>query len=108
MSEGWSTRTKRPPVVLLGMLLVSTYFVVHLVFGTHGLLAKERLISRSTDLEREVAVLEAVRSRLAQDVAALGREPPAPDVVVEVARSVLGLVMPGDRVVLRQRRAATP
>ena len=99
---------QRLPIVLLGALVMTAYFVAHLVFGTHGLLAKQRLISRSTDLEREIAVLEAVRSRLRQDVAALGRDPPAPDIVAEVARSVLGLVAAGDRVVSRQRRGAAP
>ena len=101
-------RPRRLPIVLLGALLTTAYFVAHVVFGTHGLLAKQRLMSRSTDLEREVAVLEAVRSRLRQDVAALGREPPVPDIVEETARSVLGMVMPGDRVVVRKRRDGTP
>ncbi len=97
--------TKMPgrlPLVLLGSLLATTYFVHHGVSGTHGLIAKDRLISRSSDLEREMAVLEAVRSRLRQDVAALRSNPPAPDVVEEIARSALGMVRPGDRLVLRQ------
>ena len=101
-------RLRRLPTVLLGTLLTTAYFVAHVVFGTHGLQAKQRLMSRSTDLEREVAVLEAVRSRLRQDVAALVREPPLPDIVEETARSVLGMVMPGDRVVVRKRREGTP
>ena len=97
-------RPRRLPLVLLGTLLAAAYFVAHVVFGTHGLLVKGRLIDRSNDLEREIAVLEAVRSRLRQDVAALGQEPPAPDIVEEMARGVLGLVRPGDRIVMRERR----
>ena len=94
------------PIVLLGLLLISAYFGAHVVFGTHGLLTKDRLIERSMLIEREIAVLEAVRARLRQDVAALAEEPPAPDIVEETARGVLGLVRPGDRIVLRERRAA--
>ena len=96
----------RLPLVLLGSLLATTYFVHHGVFGTHGLIAKDRLISRSSDLDREMAVLEAVRARLRQDVTALRSNPPAPDVVEEVARSALGMIRAGDRIVLRETRAA--
>lgn len=97
-------RSRRPPLVLLGSLLFTTYFGYHAVFGTHGLLTRDRLTSRSIDIEREVAILEAVRSRLRQDIAALTREPPAPDITSEIARSVLGLVHPGDRIVVQSRR----
>ena len=89
----------RVPIVLLGALATAVYFIVHVVFGTHGLLAKGRLMERSIDLERESAVLGAVRTRLRQDVAALRPDPPSPDIVEETARSVLGLVRPGDRIV---------
>lgn len=90
--------------MLLGMSLTTAYFVVHIVFGTHGLLAKYRLMDRSIEIEREIAVLEAVRTRLRQDVAALAQEPPAPDILEETARAVLGLIRPGDRIVVRQPR----
>lgn len=98
-------RPRRLPIVLLGMLLATVYFAYHAVFGTHGFLAKGRLAERSIEIEREIAVLEAVRTRLRQDVAALGTEPPSPDIVEETARAVLGLVKPNDRVVLRKREA---
>ncbi len=91
----------RLPLVLLGSLLATTYFVHHGVFGTHGLIAKDRLISRSGSLEREMAVLEAVRSSLRQDVEALAGDPPSPDAVEEVARGALGMIRPGDLIVLR-------
>lgn len=92
------------PIVLLGALLTTAYFAFHAVFGTHGLLVRDRLISRSAIVEREITVLEAVRLRLRQDVAALGRDPPAPDITEETARAVLGMVRPGDRIVRRERR----
>jgi cell division protein FtsB len=101
--------TKMPwrlPLVLLGSLLVTTYFVHHGVFGTHGLIAKDRLISRSNDIEREMAVLEAVRMRLREDVSALRSEPPSPDTVEEVARSALGMIRVGDRIVMREKSAS--
>lgn len=101
-------RPRRLPIVLLGLVLATAYFAFHAVFGTHGLLAKGRLMERSIEIEREVAILEAVRSRLRQDVAALSTEPPAPDIVEETARSVLGLVRPGDRIVLRKRDVPKP
>lgn len=95
---------RRLPIVLLGSLLATSYFVYHAVFGTHGLQAKVRLLERSTEIERELAVLEVVRLRLRQDVAALGREPPAPDVVEETARDILGMIRPGDLIVVRPAR----
>lgn len=99
-------RTKRParlPIVLLGSLLATAYFVHHGLFGTHGLIARDRLVSRSSVLEREIGVLEALRGRLRQDIAVLGQEPPAADVVEATARATLGLIRPGERIVLRER-----
>lgn len=93
-------RLERPPLVLLGALLATAYFVAHSVFGTHGLLAKDRLTERSIVLEREVAILEAVRTRLQKDLAALASDPIHPDMVEAIARSTLGLVKPGDSIVL--------
>ena len=89
--------------MLLGCLLATAYFVTHAVTGTYGLQARARLIERASFLEREIAALEAVRGRLRQDVAALGQEPPAPDIVEETARSLLGFVRPGD-IIIRDRR----
>jgi cell division protein FtsB len=94
---------RRVPLVLLGTMLATAYFAYHVVYGTHGLLAKARHIDRLENVQREVAVLEAVRSRLQQDVAALASEPPHPDSVEEAARGLLGLVRPGDLIVRRYR-----
>lgn len=90
-------------MVLLGALLATAYFIAHSVLGTHGLLAKGRLIERSSELEREIAVLEAVRTRLQMDLAALGSDPIHPDMVDTIARSTLGFVNPGDTIVLSKR-----
>ena len=87
--------------MLLGSVLATAYFVHHGVFGTHGLIARDRLVSRSSALEREIAVLEVLRARLRQEIAALGQSPPARDVVETAARSTLGLIRPGERIVLR-------
>ena len=74
--------------------------MTHAVNGTHGLLAKFRLIERSSVLEQEIASLEAVRRALKHDVALLAADPPHPDLVEEVARDVLGFSRPGDRVLI--------
>lgn len=87
-------------MVLLGSLAATVYFALHAVYGTHGLLARSRLIERSEMLEREIASLEAVRRSLRRDVALLSTEPPHHDLVEEIARSVLGFAGPADFIVL--------
>ena len=87
--------------MLLGLLLATAYFVYHGISGSHGLIARERLISRSIDIEREIAVLRAVQARLRQDVAALRSEPPSRDIVEEYAMSLLGLVRSGDVIIIK-------
>ncbi len=91
------------PLVLLGTSLATAYFAYHAVYGTHGFLAKARHVERLEMLQREIAVLEAVRFRLRQDVAALASEPPHPDAVEQYARVTLGLVRSGDLIVRRYR-----
>jgi cell division protein FtsB len=86
--------------VLLGCAFATAYFAYHANYGTHGLEARKRLIERKGDLAREIALLETVRRRLRQDVAALATEPPSPDITDEIARTVLGFVRPGDKVVI--------
>ena len=46
----------------------------------------------------EIKSLEAVRSHLARDVALLAPDQPAPDMVEEIARDVLGFSKPQDRI----------
>ena len=91
------------PKVLLGSVLATSYFVFHAVFGTHGLLANGKLVERSQQIDREIAVLEAVRSRLREDLAALATEPPQPDIVEESARTLLGFMRNGDLMVIQRR-----
>ena len=80
---------------------MTSYFAYHAIHGGHGLEARTRLIERSQLLEFEIRSLEAVHVRLARDAALLGREPPAPDLVEELARDVLGFANPADRILTR-------
>lgn len=59
------------------------------------------MIERSNVLEFEIKSLDAVRSHLARDVALLAPDQPAPDMVEEVARDVLGFSYPGDSILRR-------
>lgn len=95
---------RRLPLVLLGSLLIAAYFAYHGVIGTHGLQSYNRLAVRSGELERELRLLETVRDRLRKDVEALRAEPPSPDIVETFARSTLGMIRPGDHLVLGSRR----
>jgi len=79
---------------------MSAYFVQHTIAGTHGLIARARLAERSLVLQRVTLALEAVRDRLKRDVALLSADPPSPDLIDELARSVLGFSRPGEAVVL--------
>ena len=88
-------------LVLLGSLALALYFTHHAAYGTHGLQARGVLLERSDDLERELALLRSVRSRLKVDVALLSQDPPQADIVEEVARDVLGLLYPSDRMLPR-------
>ncbi len=56
------------------------------------------MIERSNVLEFEIKSLEAVRSHLARDVALLTPDQPAPDMIEEAARDVLGFSYPTDSI----------
>lgn len=71
------------------------------MYGRHGLETRSKLISRSEALEFEIKGLETVRARLQRDVALLSPERPDRDLVEEIARDVLGLVHPSDRLAIR-------
>lgn len=88
-------------LVLLTCAGLTSYFAYHAIYGSHGLEARNRLIERSQLLEFEIKSLEAVRVRLARDVALLTREPPSPDLTAEIAREVLGFALPEDRILTR-------
>lgn len=86
---------------MLGCLATTGYFAHHAVHGRHGFEARLKLIERSSMLNFELASLEAVRSRLARDVAMLTQEPPARDMTEEVARDALGFAYPSERLYRR-------
>jgi cell division protein FtsB len=96
----WRTRLQQL-VVLLGCLAGTAYFAHHAIVGRHGFEVRQRLIARSSMLEFELKSLEAVRLRLARDVALLASEPPSRDITEEVARDVLGFAYPTDRLLRR-------
>ena len=87
--------------MLLCCFSATGYFAFHALHGRHGFEARARLIERSSVLEFEIKSLEAVRSHLARDVALLSPEMPAPDLVEEIARDVLGFSYPADRILRR-------
>lgn len=84
---------------MLTCLGLTAYFAHHTYNGRHGFEARSRLVERTSLLEFELKSLEAVRSKLARDVALLSPELPHPDLVEEIARDVLGFVHPADRIV---------
>ena len=96
----WQSRSKQL-VVLLCCLSASGYFAYHALHGRYGFEARNRLIERSSVLEFEIKSLEAVRSLLARDVALLAADPPAPDLVEEIARELLGFSYPSDKIIRR-------
>jgi cell division protein FtsB len=94
----WRSRL-RQSTVLLFCLCSTAYFTNHALYGRHGLEARQKLTERSSLLDFEIRSLEAVRSKLARDVALLSPELPNSDLVEEIARDVLGFVAPGDKIV---------
>ncbi|MCB1506010.1 MAG: septum formation initiator family protein [Hyphomicrobiaceae bacterium] len=90
-------RVKQILVVLTCFAMTFT-FAYHAMYGRHGFETRSRLISRSEGLEFEIRGLEAVRARLARDVALLAPEIPDADLVEGVARDVLGFVRPDEHV----------
>jgi cell division protein FtsB len=100
IKKNWRVRS-RQCFVLLSCCLTTGYFVNHAQNGRHGFEARSRLINRSNVLEFEIRSLEAVRAHLARDVALLSPELPAPDLVEEIARDVLGFSRPNDTILRR-------
>lgn len=87
-------------LVLIGSMLATAYFSMHIVNGRQGLEARWRLSQRAKQLRSEVAVLAAERDRLRRDIAALAGERADPDLVDEVAREVMGFGWQDDLVVV--------
>lgn len=86
---------------MLLCLGLTVYFAHHAINGRHGLEVRSTLIERSALLEFEIKSLEAVRAKLARDVALLSPERPDPDMIDEIAREVLGFAHPDDFVASR-------
>jgi cell division protein FtsB len=96
-------RLARQLLVLLCCLGLTGYFAHHAVHGRHGLEARKKLVERASLLEFEIRSLEAVRGRLARDVALLAPDRPHPDIVEDMARDVLGFAHPADRILRLER-----
>jgi cell division protein FtsB len=92
-------RANRLPLVLVGCLLLSGYFMQHALSGKHGLQARARLQERALRATAQVKTLNAERQRLQQDVALLAADPPDADLLREIAIDVLGFV-PVDALVM--------
>ena len=90
----------RQAMVLLLCLGLTAYFVFHTFKGRHGLEARDKLLERESALQFEIQSLEAMRSKLARDVALLRPDLPDPDFVEEIARGVLGFAHPRDRILM--------
>jgi cell division protein FtsB len=91
---------RRVPLVMLGCLLISSYFTQHAVYGKHGLDARARLQERAKRASVDVKSLEAELHRLQRDVALLATDPPDADFVREIAADVLGFVPPAGLIVI--------
>ncbi len=81
-------------------LALTAYFGAHAATGRHGLEARQRLAARLPAVTAELATLEARKAGLLRDVALLTAEPPPPDVVEEVARTVLGYAYPRETIIV--------
>ena len=92
------------PLVLLGSLTFAIYFGHHALHGSHGFQARQKLIERSSMLERDISRLEAVRTKLRRDVALLAPEQPHRDMIEIIAADVLGYVQSGATVVVQSNR----
>ena len=102
-------RRKSPPrqiLVSLFCLFALGYFAYHAVVGKRGLEARSRLIERSRQLGPQIERLEAIRTRLEQEVRLL--DAADPDIVEELAIELLGFVRPRDRVVVLPAEAPEP
>jgi hypothetical protein len=74
------------------------------MYGRYGLKVRNQLMEKSNLLDFEIISLEAVRSKLARDVALLTPDKPDPDLVEDVARDVLGFAFPSDRILLHSNK----
>jgi len=92
--ERWRRRMR------LAVLFVAALLLANAVIGDNGLVALWRLRAETASLQSEVERLRDERVQLMNEARRL-REDPA--TIEEVARRELGLVKPGERVVLVPR-----
>jgi len=107
----YDRRNGRPRQILVSLFCFCAlgYFAYHAIIGKRGLEARSRLIERSRQLEPEIERLEAVRSRLEQEVRLLDARDA--DFIEELAIGLLGFARPTDRVVIfptERRQAPDP
>ncbi len=76
------------------------YFAHHGINGRHGLEARYRLQQQLPLLESRFAGLDLERQRLRREVALLNSEGPSRDFVEEVARELLGYLLPSEVVLM--------
>lgn len=95
----------RQTTVLLLCLGLTTYFAYHAISGKHGLEARSRLVARSLVIERDASALEAVRARLARDVAGLSQSNPDNDLIDVMARELFAVSRPDERIVVTKSSA---
>ena len=76
------------------------YFGFHAFHGTYGLIASAGFAKEATDLEAELAELEAQGGELERHVALLRSDNLDPDMLDEQARSALNMIGPNEVVIL--------
>jgi len=104
----WQARIK--PLLLPGLVgLVLLYTADQLLTGERGIVTWRVMKQQNADLEAQIAALQRDISVLENHIARLkgpgqGREKGRPerDFLDELARRELGLVRPGEKVILRQ------
>jgi len=94
-------KSRQTPVLLV-CLLLSGYFGYHLLKGKHGIEAQAQLQAKAAQLELKLAGLEAMRARLAHDVALLEGPEVDRDLLDEQARFGLDYARPGEIVVFER------
>ena len=85
-------------MIATACLALSAYFVHHTFHGRYGLGAKAKLSAEVTALDEEINLMASKKHRLQRDVSLLGGAP-HPDLVEELAQSVLGYAYPNARIV---------
>ena len=86
--------------VVLGCTALTAVFGYHTIYGRHGLEAREHLMQRSAELDREIKSLEAVHADYSRHIRLLG-DAPHQDMIEQIAKRDLGFAYPDEVIVLR-------